>query len=205
MKAYSIGREGACDIVLQDNTDVISRRHAVLTVSPSGKMTITDNSLNGTYVNGIKITSNIPVPVSRKDIVSFAHVTQLDWNRVPKSTSWIKYSIIGVVALLFIVCGIVGYSYFSHKGGSQPKSPTETAVPDSTKAKESTKKTDTTSTQKSKKVVQQPKKSVPHPKSEKPKSGEKDKQENKDQQEKDKNKNKDTDKAKDKSENRTIG
>ena len=51
MKVYSIGREGGCDIVLNDPSDVISRRHAVLNVSPSGKMTIVDQSTNGTYVN----------------------------------------------------------------------------------------------------------------------------------------------------------
>lgn len=67
MKVYSIGREHGCDILINDNTDVISRRHAVLNVSPSGKMTIVDQSHNGTYVNGIRISPNVPVPVTRKD------------------------------------------------------------------------------------------------------------------------------------------
>ena len=44
MKVYSIGREIGCDIIIDDNTDIISRRHAVLNVSPSGKMTIIDQS-----------------------------------------------------------------------------------------------------------------------------------------------------------------
>lgn len=71
MKAYSIGREMGCDIVINDSTDVISRRHATLNVYPSGKMTIIDMSQNGTYVNGIKISPNVPVPVTRKDNISF--------------------------------------------------------------------------------------------------------------------------------------
>ena len=82
MKALSIGRDMSCDIVLHDNTDVISRRHAILNITSSGKMTIVDQSRNGTYVNGIKISANVPVPVTRKDVISFAHVSQLDWNLV---------------------------------------------------------------------------------------------------------------------------
>ena len=30
MKTYTIGRDLGCDIVINDNTDVVSRRHAVL-------------------------------------------------------------------------------------------------------------------------------------------------------------------------------
>lgn len=101
MKSYSIGRDAGCDIVLNDNTDVVSRRHAVLTVSSSGKMTITDLSTNGTYINGQRISSNVAVPVSRKDSVSFAHVSTLDWNMIPKSNQWLTYLIIGLV-----VCAI---------------------------------------------------------------------------------------------------
>ena len=100
MKSYSIGRDKACDIVLNDNTDVISRRHAVLTVSSSGKMTTTDQSTNGTYMNGQRISSNVPVPVTRKDSISFAHVTTFDWNIIPKSNKWVTYLIIGLAVAL---------------------------------------------------------------------------------------------------------
>ena len=107
MKSYSIGRDAGCDIVLNDNTDVISRRHAVLTVTSSGKMTITDLSTNGTYINGQRISSNVAVPVSRKDSVSFAHVSTLDWNIIPKSNQWLTYLIIGlVVCAIGAVCAI---------------------------------------------------------------------------------------------------
>lgn len=107
MKSYSIGREAGCDIVLNDNTDVISRRHAVLTVASSGKMTITDMSTNGTYINGQRISANVAVPVTRKDTVSFAHVNTLDWNMIPKSGQWLTYLIIGlVVAAIGVCCAI---------------------------------------------------------------------------------------------------
>ena len=111
MKVYSIGREVGCDIRIDDRTDVISRRHAILNVMPFGKMTIVDQSHNGTYVNGIRIASNVPVPVTRKDNISFAHVARLDWNLIPNTQVIImRWAIIGIVAALLIIGGIVGYN-----------------------------------------------------------------------------------------------
>lgn len=113
MKTYSIGRDLNCDIVINDSTDVISRRHALLNVTSSGKMTIIDQSSNGTYVNGIRITQNVPVPVTRKDIISLAHVVKLDWNQIPKSDLWMKYTIEAVAAIVVIISIAVGLK--SHK------------------------------------------------------------------------------------------
>lgn len=137
MKVYSIGREVGCDIVINDNSDVISRRHAILNVLPSGKMTIVDQSHNGTYVNGIKISPNVPVPVTRKDNVSFAHVARLDWNQIPKPTSITQYIIYGVIAVAILIGCVVGYHFLS----SEP-----TPVPEPTPVQ----KTDTTSVEKKK-------------------------------------------------------
>lgn len=125
MKVYSIGREIGCDITINDNSDVISRRHATLNVTSSGKMTIVDLSHNGTYVNGIRIAPNVPVPVTRKDNVSFAHVARLDWNLIPNTgATIIRWVVIGVVALLLILGSIWAFSAFAGKepagGGDQP-------------------------------------------------------------------------------------
>lgn len=109
MKAYSIGREVGCDIVINDNTDVISRRHAILNVYPTGKMTIIDQSHNGTYVNGIRINANTPFPVTRKDNVSFAHIARLDWNQVPDPTATMRYVIMAIVVLLLVAGCFFGY------------------------------------------------------------------------------------------------
>ena len=118
MKTYSIGREVGCDIVINDSTDVISRRHAVLNVYPSGKMTIVDSSHNGAYVNGIRISSNVPVPVSRKDNISFAHIARLDWNAIPNPLSVIfKYVLIGVAALFVVGFAILGMGRFMGDNG----------------------------------------------------------------------------------------
>lgn len=116
MKVYSIGREGGCDIVINDPSDVISRRHAVLNVSPSGKMTIVDQSTNGTYVNGMRINSGVPYPVTRKDSISFAHVARLNWDLIPSSNQTLKYAAIGVISLLLIGgIGFGSYRYLSDK------------------------------------------------------------------------------------------
>ncbi len=137
MKTYSIGRDLNCDIVINDSTDVISRRHALLNVTPSGKMTIIDQSSNGTYVNGIRISQNVPVPVTRKDIVSLAHVAKLDWNQIPKSNQWIKY-VIGAVVAVAVILGVI-FGIKALKSGETDNNggiPTQTELNDSTLIKQ---------------------------------------------------------------------
>ncbi len=136
MKVYSIGRDLGCDIIINDNTDVISRRHATLTVLPSGKMTITDLSHNGTYVNGIRINQNVPVPVSRNDTVSFAHVAQLDWHQIPDTRNTVlRYVLIGVAAILLIGAAIWGFSSLSSEPTPVEPTTNTTVAVDSTELK----------------------------------------------------------------------
>lgn len=133
MKTYSIGRDLNCDIVINDSTDVISRRHALLNVTTSGKMTIIDQSSNGTYVNGIRISQNVPVPVTRKDIVSLAHVAKLDWNQVPRSNQWLKYAIGAIIAIIVILGILFGIKEIKSKDNNIPNgSQTMTELNDST-------------------------------------------------------------------------
>ncbi len=132
MKVYSIGRDVTCDIVINDSTDVISRRHAILNVAPSGKMTIVDQSHNGTYVNGIKISPNVPVPVTRKDNISLAHVARLDWAQVPKPVNITMYVIIGLLALAAIIGGII---FFTNRPVEPINHDTTPATVDSTEIK----------------------------------------------------------------------
>lgn len=146
MKALSIGREQGCDIVINDSTDVISRRHAILNISSSGKISIVDQSRNGTYVNGIRISQNVPVPVTRKDIISFAHVAKLDWNAVPKSNSTMSYIIVGIVGVLVIACGLFAYQYM--KPGDSDSNEGEVTVTDTIANKKEEVKKDSTSIKK---------------------------------------------------------
>lgn len=170
MKALSIGREQGCDIVINDRTDVISRRHAILNISSSGKITIVDQSRNGTYVNGIRISQNVPVPVTRKDIISFAHVAKLDWNAVPKSSSTMRYIIMGVVVVLIVACGLFAYQYM--KPGDTESNKVEITVADTIANKKEEVKKDSTDIKKESEV--QAKDSVVN-KKQKPKGKEKNK------------------------------
>lgn len=175
MKTYSIGRDPSCNIVINDPSNVVSRRHAILNVSSNGKMTITDLSVNGTYVNGIRITSNVEVPVTRKDIISFAHVSQFDWNIIPHSKNTRMYIIYAVAA--FIVAG-GAYLFINNTSTDYTdiNRETETVVVDSLK-KESE---PVDSTKVKKKETEEKKDSV-----ENPKTAPKNKKDKKDQKNKD--------------------
>lgn len=116
-KIYTIGREEGCDIVIQDDSDVVSRLHATIRVESENKIYITDQSRNGTYVNGMKISSNVEVPVSRKDVISLAHVTDFDWSMIPKQRFRFELRTIVVFVVFFLLAFLVAwfsYRYFFH-------------------------------------------------------------------------------------------
>lgn len=123
MKSYSIGREETCNIIVNDPTQMVSRMHATLNVD-GGKMTIVDNSTNGTYINGIRIQKGAPVPVSRKDVVSFAQAAELDWNCVPRSDGKLLYTILAVLLCVLLAGGL---SWYFLTKDNQPKHPDNTA------------------------------------------------------------------------------
>lgn len=104
-KIYTIGRDEGCDIVIQDSTDVISRLHATIRVEPNDKIFLIDQSRNGTYINGMKMSSNVEIPVSRKDVISFAHIYNLDWSTVPKHKGGILKTILITLICLIIITG----------------------------------------------------------------------------------------------------
>lgn len=101
MKTITIGRGDGANIIIDD--EMISRRHAILKISAFGKMEIVDMGKNGTFVNGIKLRPNVPFPVTRKDVVNFADVSQLDWSLVPDNSKFVKYVIFTIVALIAIL------------------------------------------------------------------------------------------------------
>ena len=82
MKKLTIGRNNACDIIIPDTSDLVSRKQAILTYSFWGKMVLYDTSNNGTYVNGQKLENGKGLRVTRKDKVNFARIADLDWNEV---------------------------------------------------------------------------------------------------------------------------
>lgn len=107
MKVVTIGRGDDNQIVLEDNQDMISRQHATLRIYETGKMEIISTGSNGTFVNGFRIKSNMPYKVTRKDVISFAHVRQLDWALIPDSFRLIRYGIISIVAVVLVAISMI--------------------------------------------------------------------------------------------------
>ncbi len=112
MKSYNIGRDESCDVVINDPSQVVSRHHATLQVD-GRKMTITDNSSNGTYINGIKITPGTPVPLTRSDVVSFAQAAELDWKQIPNTSLRTMWVILAVV-LVAAAAGVGGWLFLKN-------------------------------------------------------------------------------------------
>lgn len=130
MKSYSIGREENCNIIISDPSKMVSRHHATLNVDGT-RMTIMDHSSNGTFINGIKISSNTPVPVTRRDVISFANVADLDWNRIPNPAK----KIATICCLIAIgVAGLVAATYYVVQNKEDKKD--EILLAEENKAKE---------------------------------------------------------------------
>lgn len=132
-KVYTIGRDPQSDIVINDSSDVVSRLHATIRVDGS-KMFLIDQSQNGTYVNGMRMSANEEIPITRKDTISFANVAEFDWTLIPDpKKSQIKSIGIVVVSLIAIAAIVFGLLYFkSEKGKTTNEEPKTTLTTDST-------------------------------------------------------------------------
>lgn len=143
-KVYTIGRDETCDIIIRDNSDVVSRVHATLKSNGNGKYTLVDQSRNGTYVNGIRMSTNEEIPVTRKDVISFAHVQDLDWEQIPQDKKGKKTIIILIISFLAITAlaySVIRYvDYNGKKGNDIPVEslPTDSAAiqPDTVKVRD---------------------------------------------------------------------
>ena len=111
MKIISIGRSENCDIVYNDN--MVSRRHAMLRIHWTGKMELIDLSTNGTFVNKTRIKSNVPYPVSRKNVVRFAEAQVLDWTLVQNPMKFYRnvgFAVLLVIAIIIAAIFVWGNS-----------------------------------------------------------------------------------------------
>ena len=128
MKVITIGRDPSCNIVINDPE--ISRRHAIVRVSDFGKIEIVDLSTNGTSVNGNPLRKNVPYPVTRKNQVTFAGVSKLNWDDIPNPAKFYKliaYSIAGLVAVALIIVAITRFTD-SHEDSFISQPPTEAST-----------------------------------------------------------------------------
>ena len=106
MKKLTIGRNNACDIVIPDTSDLVSRKQAILSYSFWGKMVLYDTSNNGTFVNGQKLDNGKGIRVTRKDKVNFARIADLDWNEVktPYRKTWL---LCAICTTIFVVAAVL--------------------------------------------------------------------------------------------------
>ena len=122
MKTITIGRGPENMVTLNDAKT--SRRHALLRCHSTGKMEIVDLSQNGTFVNGMKIPSNKPYPISRKDLVVFAHAETLNWDEVPNPYRFIKISALVFLLCIILLCAGIGlYSFIDSRRPSIEEAP----------------------------------------------------------------------------------
>ena len=147
MKKLTIGRNNACDIIIPDTSDLVSRKQAVLTYSFWGKMVLYDTSNNGTYINGQKLENGKGLRVTRKDKVNFARIADLDWNEVKDPYSKAKI-IVAIGTFVIIVFAILLALWFSMPSEEDVLSPTKTEM--------STDKGETVTTIKPQTVEEQP-------------------------------------------------
>lgn len=121
MKTITIGRGDGCTITIDD--EMMSRRHAIIKIPTFGKMEVVDMSKNGTFVNGVRLRPNVPFPVTRKDVVNFADVHQLDWSKVPDPLKYYKLGAIivaGLVVLILAICLVKSLFTGSEEPAPQP-------------------------------------------------------------------------------------
>lgn len=128
MKQLTIGRNNACDIIIPDTSDLVSRKQAVLTYTFWGKMVIYDTSNNGTYVNGQKLENGKGMRVTRKDKVSFARIADLDWNEV-KDPYRKEKLFAGIGSALFFILALLLLLWFFLPDAEEPSIPVNTEVP----------------------------------------------------------------------------
>lgn len=114
MKRITIGRSTDCDIVINDQTDNVSRRHAVITFDLFGRMTISDTSSNGTFINDQRMLKGASLPVTREDKVRLGKAWILDWNTISDPTKGIRRFLFTAAALVFIaIAGVCTFSFIN--------------------------------------------------------------------------------------------
>lgn len=121
MKKILIGRGAGNDIRLKDDTDRVSRRQAVIEVSPLGKMRIHDTSSNGTFVNGERVEKPGGRELKRGDKVDFAHVLELDWSLVKDPYKGMKMALAALAVI--VVAGAAVLTIYSDEifGSARPQ------------------------------------------------------------------------------------
>lgn len=145
MKRIIIGRGDDCDIVIPDPQDNVSRHHAVVSVSYWGRMTLSDTSTNGTFINETRMLKGASVPVKRSDKIRFGSSWQFDWNTLSDPYAKVRKIHAALVVLIIVLALAVG-GWYIYKGyhtideSSQIMLKTDTTSTSTTWNSDSTKK-----------------------------------------------------------------
>ena len=127
MKRIIIGRGIDCDIVIPDEKDNVSRHHLVISFGLLGKMTISDTSSNGTFVNDRKLLKGTSVPVTREDKVRLGSQWTLDWSLVKDPYIATRRILLGIA--VFCVLALIGGGAWYYYKSSQPKADDNVEIP----------------------------------------------------------------------------
>lgn len=124
MKRITIGRGNDCDIVIPDERDNVSRHHAVISFNLFGKMTISDTSSNGTFINGKRMLKGVSMPVTVNDEVRLGDGWIFDWKLVedPYKAAR-KWLIAAVSVLLLAAVGFGVWQTFGNAGKADNAAP----------------------------------------------------------------------------------
>ncbi len=123
MKRITIGRSTDCDIVINDQTDNVSRRHAVITFDLFGRMTLSDTSSNGTFINDQRMLKGASLPVTREDTVRLGKSWILDWKQIGDPTKSIRRFLFTAAALVFIaIAGVCTYTILQENKSGEEQS-----------------------------------------------------------------------------------
>lgn len=121
MKNYTIGRDEGCDIVIHDDTDQISRRHAMLRIYPFGKIEIIPMGRNMTYLNGLPLRNDKVTRVHRGDVISLAKVKSLDWKMIPDPySSYRKMAWVVLFVIIALIGCIIAFPHVDFGSNPQP-------------------------------------------------------------------------------------
>lgn len=116
MKRIVIGRGNDCDIIIPDEHDNVSRHHAVISIDFFGRMTLSDTSSNGTFINGIRMLKGASIPVSREDEIQLGGAWIFDWSLVDDPYRKLRYVCITISAFVILLAiGLATWSVFRPK------------------------------------------------------------------------------------------
>lgn len=116
MNTITIGRDQSCDIIINDNSGNVSRRHAEISVS-GGSYVFRDVSTNGSLVNGQRILHN-KILIQPGAQILLAGIIPVPWDKIMA-----RLPISGTVVAEAVKKTEIQQSYQQKNSAPQPEAP----------------------------------------------------------------------------------